>query len=101
MAIAATRLRSTTKDIRKADTATMPQPFDGFSWVATPNSSMFTRIGYNAVTEKLRVVYRNSGRQYEYPDFNAMRWFNFFKAKSFGKYARKYIFNEIKGYEVR
>jgi KTSC domain-containing protein len=83
------------------DTATMPQPFDGFSWAATPKSTMFTRIGYNAVTETLRVVFRNSGKQFEYRNFSAIRWYNFFRAKSFGAHARKYIFSKDRGTELR
>src|SRR5689334_12355505 len=79
---------------------TMPQPFDGVSSMALPDSTMFKRVGYNAVTEVLRVVFRNSGRQYEYRNFNAMHWYNFKRSKSKGKFANKYIFPRDRGTEV-
>lgn len=82
------------------DTRNMPQPFDGFSWLATPDSSMFVRVGYNAVTETLRAVFRNSGRMYEYRNFSGMHWFNFYRAKSLGAFFRKYIVTRDKGVEV-
>ncbi len=88
-------------EISSPDVVTMPQPFDGFSWVSTTGSSMFTRIAYNAVTETLRVVFRNSGKMWEYSEFSGIRWYNFYRAPSFGSHAKKFIFLKGYGYEVR
>lgn len=92
--------RIAVKAVVNSDVDTMPQPFDGFSWMALPQSTMFTRVGYNAVTEVLRVVFKNSGRLYEFKNFNGMHWYNFMRSKSKGSFARKYIFPRDRGTEV-
>ncbi len=63
----------------------------GFSWLTTDTSRMFIAIAYDAANERLRVVFRDSGRQLEYTGFNAMRFFNFRRAKSRGRYWKRYI----------
>ena len=91
---------------KRATTTNAFKPFqprnnDGFSWAVTPDSSMFTRIGYNAVTETLRVEFRNSEKVVEYRGFNAENWSKFFKADSFGVYARQNIFPNFEAFDVR
>lgn len=68
---------------------TVPEPT--FSWMLTPDSTMFFAIGFNAASDTLRVVFRKSGRQCQYDGFSAIRFFNFKRAKSRGRYWRQYI----------
>ena len=53
-------------------------------WVSTPESSAFTKIGYNEGDEILLVVFRESGLTYEYEQFSTNEWDDFLAADSKG-----------------
>ena len=55
-------------------------------WVSTPDSSVFTKIGYNETEEILLVVFRDSGMTYEYEGFPKGEWDDFIAADSKGKW---------------
>jgi hypothetical protein len=71
----------------------------GFSWLTTDTSRTFIAIAYDAANERLRVVFRDSGRQLEYAGFNAMRFFNLRRARSKGRYWKRYIM-PLQGTEI-
>ena len=55
-------------------------------WVSTPESSVFTKIGYNETEEVILVVFRDSGMTYEYEGFSEGEWDDFTAADSKGKW---------------
>lgn len=77
----------------------IPADDGGLSWMRTENSRMFIAIAYDAANEILRVVFRDSGRQVEYAGFSAIRFFNFRRATSKGRYWKRYIL-PLNGTEV-
>ena len=64
-------------------------------WVYnTPESTCFSRVGYDARNQVLIVVFRDSGAEYHYYDVPEDVWESFYDSASLGKY-----FNaNIKGY---
>lgn len=64
-------------------------------WVYnTPESTCFSRVGYDARNQVLIVVFRDSGAEYHYYDVPEDVWESFYDSASLGRY-----FNaNIKGY---
>lgn len=64
-------------------------------WVYnTPESTCFSRVGYDSRNKVLIVVFRDSGAEYHYYDVPEDVWESFYDSASLGKY-----FNaNIKGY---
>lgn len=60
----------------------------------TPDSTCFSRVGYDSRNNVLIVVFRDSGAEYHYYDVPEDVWESFYDSASLGKY-----FNaNIKGY---
>lgn len=57
----------------------------------TPDSSCFSRIGYDSAHEALVVVFRDSGSKYCYYGFSSSDWKLFQSADSLGSYYNKNI----------
>lgn len=63
-------------------------------WVYnTPDSTCFSRVGYDARNNVLIVVFRESGAEYHYYDVPEDVWESFYDSASLGKYFNQ----EIKG----
>lgn len=64
-------------------------------WVYnTPESTCFSRVGYDSRNQVLIVVFRDSGAEYHYFDVPEDVWESFYDSESLGRY-----FNaNIKGY---
>lgn len=63
-------------------------------WVYnTPDSTCFSRVGYDSRNNVLIVVFRDSGAEYHYYDVPEDVWESFYDSASLGKYFNR----EIKG----
>lgn len=63
-------------------------------WVYnTPESTCFSRVGYDSRNNVLIVVFRDSGAEYHYYDVPEDVWESFYDSASLGKYFNR----EIKG----
>ena len=63
-------------------------------WVYnTPESTCFSRVGYDSRNNVLIVVFRDSGAEYHYYDVPEDVWESFYDSESLGKYFNR----EIKG----
>lgn len=59
----------------------------------TPDSTCFSRVGYDSRNNVLIVVFRESGAEYHYFDVPEDVWESFYDSESLGKYFNR----EIKG----
>lgn len=59
----------------------------------TPESTCFSRVGYDSRNNVLIVVFRDSGAEYHYYDVPEDVWESFYDSASLGKYFNR----EIKG----
>lgn len=70
----------------------------GLVWQATPGSSCFSEIAYDAEFDVLAVIFRsNTTRVYLYYDFSAEDWTAFSSADSLGSYYNKNIKGQFSG----
>lgn len=74
----------------------IPTPVPTFSvsavsMSATPNSSCFSEVGYDADFDVLVVVFRESGSKYTYSNFPQSAWDEFIAASSLGSHYNKCI----------
>lgn len=66
---------------------------DRYTEQETPQSSCFSKVGYDSEKEELHVVFRTSGIEYIYYKFHEEDWNSFISAESLGTYFN----NNIKG----
>ena len=55
------------------------------------DSSCFSKVGYDASSETLVVMFRDSGKKYAYSNFPVEEWSKFISADSLGTYFNQYI----------
>ena len=61
-------------------------------WVYnTPDSTCFSRVGYDSRNNVLIVVFRESGAEYQYFDVPEDVWESFYDSASLGRYFNSYI----------
>lgn len=61
-------------------------------WVYnTPESTCFSRVGYDSRNNMLIVVFRDSGAEYHYFDVPEDVWESFYDSASLGRYFNSYI----------
>lgn len=61
-------------------------------WVYnTPESTCFSRVGYDSRNNVLIVVFRDSGAEYHYYDVPEDVWESFYDSTSLGRYFNSYI----------
>ncbi len=66
---------------------------DEMVWLKTPDSTVFSRIGYDDYNEVLGVTFRKAGITYYYHDFPSYLWEDFLDADSLSDYYN----SEIRG----